>query len=94
MLRLKRRGLETDPRSTLHGHEGGNPGYRQGTDLRGTAPVLDPTGVLFGTDIGPGSRHTEVARIAEYYRTLLGQLSEEAQERIGHANAEALFDVN
>ncbi len=43
MLRLKRRGLETDPRSTLHGHEGGNPGYRQGTDLRGTAPVLDPT---------------------------------------------------
>jgi len=50
--------------------------------------------VLFGTDIGPGSRHTDVARIAEYYRTLLGQLSEEAQERIGHANAEALFGVN
>ncbi len=23
----------------------GNPGYRQGTDLRGTAPVLDPTEV-------------------------------------------------
>ena len=30
MLRLKRRGLETEPRITLHGHEGGNPGYGQG----------------------------------------------------------------
>ena len=29
-LRAKWRGLETGPRPTLIGHEGGNPGYRQG----------------------------------------------------------------
>jgi hypothetical protein len=30
MLRARWRGLETGPRNTLHGHEGGNPGYGQG----------------------------------------------------------------
>ncbi len=35
MLRLKWRGLETELRSGLHGHERGNPGYRQGHDLTG-----------------------------------------------------------
>ena len=30
MLRLKRRGLETELRTTLCGHKGGNPGYSQG----------------------------------------------------------------
>ncbi len=49
--------------------------------------------VLFGSDIGPGSRHMEVAKIVEYYRTLLGQLSKQTQERIGHQNAKALFGV-
>ncbi len=44
MLRLKRRGLETEPRSTLHGHEGGNPGNGQEPTYWATAPVLDPTG--------------------------------------------------
>ncbi len=29
-LRVKWRGLETESRTTLPGHEGGNPGYRQG----------------------------------------------------------------
>ncbi len=29
-LRAKWRGLETEPRMTLTGHEGGNPGDRQG----------------------------------------------------------------
>ena len=29
-LRAMWRGLETESRTTLHGHEGGNPGYRQG----------------------------------------------------------------
>jgi len=29
-LRALWRGLETGSRTTLHGHEGGNPGYRQG----------------------------------------------------------------
>ncbi len=30
MLRARWRGLETEPRTSLHGHEGGNPGYSQG----------------------------------------------------------------
>lgn len=30
MLRARRRELETEPRTTLAGHEGGNPGDRQG----------------------------------------------------------------
>jgi hypothetical protein len=29
-LRAKWRGLETESRTTLHGHEEGNPGYRRG----------------------------------------------------------------
>ena len=29
-LRAKRRGLETEPRKTLHGHEAGNGGNSQG----------------------------------------------------------------
>ena len=31
MLRARWRGLETEPRTSLHGHEGGNPGHSQGT---------------------------------------------------------------
>ncbi len=30
MLRARWRGLETEPRTSLHGHEGGNPGHSQG----------------------------------------------------------------
>ena len=37
------RELETGSRTTLAGHEGGNPGYRQGLFYRVTAPALDPT---------------------------------------------------
>ena len=33
MLRSKWRGLETESRLGLHGHERGNPGHRQGHDL-------------------------------------------------------------
>ncbi len=33
LLRSTWRGLETESRSRLHGHERGNPGYRQGHDL-------------------------------------------------------------
>ncbi len=43
MLRVMWRELETGSRSSLAGHEGGNPGYRQGTFYRVTAPALDPT---------------------------------------------------
>ncbi len=44
-LRARRRGLETELRITLLGHEGGNSGHSQGRVLRATAPVLDPTGI-------------------------------------------------
>ena len=44
MLRLMWRGLETESRSGLHGHEGGNPGHGQEPTYWATAPVLDPTG--------------------------------------------------
>ena len=43
LLRSRWRGLETESRSGLHGHERGNPGYRQDPTLRTTAPALDPT---------------------------------------------------
>ena len=45
-LRAKRRELETEPRTLLNGHEGGNPGHGQASVLRATAPTLDPTGVV------------------------------------------------
>ena len=35
MLRSMWRGLETQSRLGLHGHERGNPGHRQGHDLTG-----------------------------------------------------------
>jgi hypothetical protein len=44
-LRAMWRALETGPRQVLHGHEGGNPGYKPRMSLRATAPVLDPTRV-------------------------------------------------
>jgi hypothetical protein len=37
------RELETGSRTSLAGHEGGNPGYSQGLFYRVTAPALDPT---------------------------------------------------
>jgi hypothetical protein len=40
------RELETGSRPSLAGHEGGNPGYRQGMFYRVTAPALDPTRCL------------------------------------------------
>ena len=53
-LRATWRGLETESRTTLGGHEGGNPRHRQGLALRITAPVLDPTRCFLGAphDIG------------------------------------------
>ena len=46
MLRVMWRELETGSRTSLAGHEGGNPGYRQGMFYRVTAPALDPTTYL------------------------------------------------
>ena len=47
--------------------------------------------ILFGTDIGPGSRHEYIDEVVAYYKVVLGQLSEQAQERISHTNAASLF---
>jgi hypothetical protein len=44
-LRAKWRELETELRTLLNGHEGGNSGYGQASVLRATAPALDPTGI-------------------------------------------------
>ena len=41
---------------TLIGHEGGNPGHRQGPSYRTTAPVLDPTYERLGVRF-PRSTH-------------------------------------
>ncbi len=48
MLRSMWRGLETESRLGLLGHERGNPGHRQDRDLRTTAPALDPTRLVPG----------------------------------------------
>ncbi len=42
-LRVMWRELETGSRTSPAGHEGGNPGYRQGMFYPVTAPALDPT---------------------------------------------------
>ena len=42
MLCVMWRELETGSRTSLAGHEGGDPGYRQGMFLLVTAPALDP----------------------------------------------------
>ena len=49
-LRAMWRALETGPRQVLHGHEGGNPGYKPRMSLRATAPVLDPTKIMCAVD--------------------------------------------
>jgi hypothetical protein len=44
-LRAMWRALETEPRQLLTGHEEGNLGHMPRSNLRATAPVLDPTKV-------------------------------------------------
>jgi hypothetical protein len=48
MRRLRRRGLETEPRRSLSGHAGGNPGYRQGNS--------------YGSPRQPSTRQTPILR--------------------------------
>ena len=62
MLRVMWRELETGSRTSLDGHEGGNPGYRQGLFYRVTAPALDPTNT---------SRIPDVTRIFHAWITVL-----------------------
>ncbi len=52
MLRVTWRELETGSRTSLAGHEGGNPGYRQGLFYRVTAPALDPTKSIHWVETG------------------------------------------
>ncbi len=58
MLRVKWRGLETESRLGLHGHERGNPGHRQGHDLTDhrASPRPDQRGLAFSWE---RLQHTE-----------------------------------
>ena len=69
MLRAMWRELETGPRITLTGHEGGNSGYRQGASLRVTAPALDPTRILEVYFSECNAEHPNYALIRKYYKT-------------------------
>ena len=62
MLRARWRGLETEPRTSLNGHEGGNPGYGQGMSygpprqprtLPGSAPRGRRHRFCCGGGVGP-----------------------------------------
>ena len=56
MLRARRRGLETESRIILPGHEGGNPGYRQGRSYGHRAsprPYQGNPGYRQGRSYGP-----------------------------------------
>ena len=73
MLRVMWRELETGSRTSLAGHEGGNPGYRQGMFYRVTAPALDPTNrqqIERGLDNDP----VEAAKARVILRDLLGPI--------------------
>src|SRR5438105_8162328 len=50
--------LETELRTLLTGHEGGNAGYSQGVSFELVAPALDPTSVGFITENQPTTRQT------------------------------------
>ncbi len=56
MLRSTWRGLETESRLGLHGHERGNPGYRQGHDLTDHRASPRPYPVLTGEFPAFGNR--------------------------------------
>ena len=56
-LRARWRELETEPRTRLHGHEGGNPGYSQADVLTGhrasSRPYRDIATSIRQTDTNP-----------------------------------------
>ena len=92
MLRVMWRELETGSRTSLDGHEGGNPGYRQGLFYRVTAPALDPTthanrrylkskGILFaGKPLGRPNKVTAANR--QELQRLKAQRREDYRQRI------------
>lgn len=47
--------------------------------------------ILFGTDIGPGTRHEDIESIVSYFRIILGQINEDAQYKIAFSNAYNIF---
>ena len=69
-LRSKWRGLETGLRQLLNGHEEGNLGYKPRRNLRGTAPVLDPTNQWFRKPMA--SSHQKATRLRTVARVRSG----------------------
>ena len=64
MLRAMWRGLEAEPRTSLHGHEGGNPGHRQGMSYGpprqpSTLPPVVPVRERPGVQLALVLRHFE-----------------------------------
>ena len=46
---------------------------------------------LFGTDIGPGDRDSQVGEVVPWYQDMLGQLDRVHAEAIANGNARRLF---
>jgi predicted TIM-barrel fold metal-dependent hydrolase len=46
---------------------------------------------LFGTDIGPGDRDSQIGEVVPWYQDMLGQLDREHAEAIANGNARRLF---
>jgi predicted TIM-barrel fold metal-dependent hydrolase len=46
---------------------------------------------LFGTDIGPGDRDSQINEVVSWYQDMLGQLDREHAEAIANGNARRLF---
>jgi hypothetical protein len=63
MLRAMWRGLETEPRTSLHGHEGGNPGHSQGMPYGPPRqPSTLPSFIVLGDgfSVGPDTEFTAI----------------------------------
>jgi len=45
-----------------------------------------PDRFLWGTDVGPGDRYTQIVEVTDFYRTMLGQLDPGAAEGVAAAN--------
>ena len=64
MLRARRRGLETESRATLNGHEGGDPGYGLGKDLMGHRASPRPYRDKVVVDLAEARKKAREARLA------------------------------
>jgi len=92
-LRARRRGLETESRITLAGHEGGNPGYRQGRSYGPprqfpTLPPLQVENLALRHQLGIYRRRCRRPRIGPRDRIFCSWLS-----RIWSSRREAGRDI-